>query len=72
MEYIKTGNSKISGKTAVKHVISKELEGIGSGRIVWFLVTRHKYGLVSTWAVVITVLYCMPFIPDLLLSFVGK
>ena len=72
MEYIKTGNGKVSGKAAVKHVISKELSEVGSGRIVWYLVVRHKQGLVMVWAVVMTALYFVPFLPDLLLSFIGK
>lgn len=68
MTYEKTpvSNSKGLGK----RTLIKELETLRTGTIIWFLVKRHKVGLLGTWAVVITALYMFPPLPDLLLSLV--
>jgi hypothetical protein len=59
-------NSKDLGK----QVKSANLDKIKTGTILWHLIKRHKFVLVTTWAIVITILYMFPFVPDLLLSVV--
>lgn len=59
-------NSKDLGKT----LVIKDLEKLKTGAIMWHLVKRHKFGLVSIWAVTITVLYLFPFAPHLLISLI--
>ncbi|MBA3679087.1 hypothetical protein H0W80_02765 [Candidatus Saccharibacteria bacterium] len=59
-----TKNSKGLGK-AVK---DNDLEKINTGAILWHLVKRHRFSLVTVWAIVITILYMFPFVPDMILS----
>lgn len=66
MQYDKTGE-KVNKDTA-KNEANYDMNGIGTGRILWHLVKRHKFGLVTTWAITITVLYLFPFAPDLFMS----
>jgi len=66
MKYEATPIKKtVSKDTAAKY----ELGRYDTGAIVWHLVKRHKFALVVAYAVVISVQYFLPFIPDLLLSF---
>lgn len=44
------------------------LERVGTFNILWYIVKRHKFGLVSVWAIVITILYLLPFLPQVLAS----
>jgi hypothetical protein len=55
-------NSKELGK----QVKSANLDKIKTGTILWHLVKRHKFVLVTTYAIVLTVLYMLPFLPDVL------
>lgn len=62
-------------KTAIKPTDSKkvtlhDMERLSTGVILWFVVKRHKVGILGTWAVVITLLYMFPPLPDILLSLV--
>lgn len=58
-------------KRAVKNKISeKSLEQFSTGRIMWHLAKRHKFGLVSSWAFIITVLWAFPPATDILVSLV--
>lgn len=59
--------SKVSAKT----LALKELDRVGTASIVWFLIKKHKFGLVLTWAIIITVLYVFPPAPQILLSLIG-
>lgn len=45
-----------------------ELNSISSGRIVWFLVKRHKFGLMTTWAAIMTLLFAVPTLPTMIVS----
>lgn len=36
------------------------LDKMSTSRIVWYLVKRHKFGLVVTWAIIITISYLFP------------
>lgn len=56
--------SKVNHKT----LAFKELDRVGTPSIFWYLIKRHKFGLVTTWAVIITLFYTVPFLPDLIFS----
>lgn len=58
MNYETTGSKKISKKAAV----NESIKNVSTGAIVWALVKRHKFALVSIYAVLITVLYLFPMI----------
>lgn len=62
---VKNGNAKDIKKQATR----RQLDQAGSWTIIWTLIKRHKFGLVLTWAIAVTILYLFPFAPDLLLTF---
>ena len=60
-------------KTPVKPTDSKKVTLHDMGRlstpvILWYLIKRHKVGILGTWAVVMTALYVFPPLPHVLLS----
>lgn len=55
-------------KTSKKSVDKYNLEKVSTGTMLWHVIKRHKFGLVTAWALVITILYLFPFVPDLLFS----
>ena len=61
-----------AGKTRdIKNKVSEDyLRGISTPRIIWHLIKRHKFGLVTTWAVLITLTYVFPPFWDILGSLV--
>lgn len=71
MNYVETPVKKISTKT-VKNIkrkeTSHELSKVSTLTMVWFLVRKHKYFLVSTYAIVISVFYFIPTTPQFILS----
>ena len=46
------------------------LSKVSTGRIFWHLIKRHKFGLVATWAILITITYMFPPVWDILGTFV--
>lgn len=46
------------------------LDKVSTSRIFWHLVKRHKFGLVSLWAVVITITWMFPPVWDILGSLI--
>lgn len=66
MKYEKTGN-KVNKDTA-KNATNSMLNGVGTGTIIWALVKRHRLFIITTYAIVLTVLYLFPFAPDLIIS----
>ena len=48
----------------------QEIDRVGTASIIWYLVKRHKFGLVTAWAIVVTLFYTVPFLPDLLLNLI--
>lgn len=66
MQYEETPikKSKVSKKT----LALKELDTLNTSSILWFVIKRHKFGLVSTWAILVTLFYLVPFLPDALLG----
>lgn len=59
-------------KTNNKQILLKQLERVSTSSIMWYIVKRHKVGLLGTWAVIITVLYIFPPLPDILMSMFNK
>lgn len=47
---------------------TKDLEKLSTATIIWHVVKRHKFGLVSTWAAIVTTLYLFPTAPAALIS----
>lgn len=45
-----------------------DLQTVETRKILWFLVKRHKFGLVITWAMVMTVLWAIPAFPTMITS----
>jgi hypothetical protein len=70
MKYEKTPVTTKPSKTAVRSTTSLELAHFSTSAVLWHLVKRHKFGLVVTYASVLTAVYFMPFLPDLLFSLV--
>lgn len=62
----KAGNFNAMKKKASTEYLSK----ISTGRIVWHLLKRHKFGLVCTWAGLVTITYMFPPVWDILGSIV--
>lgn len=58
----KVGNAKAIKSKVTDNVLDK----VSTSRIVWHLVKRHKFGIVATWAVLITALWIFPPLPDVL------
>lgn len=66
MKYEKTGNKKPNGK----EIALKQLEQVSTSKLILFIVKRHRVGLLSTWAIIITILYMFPPLPDIILSLI--
>ena len=71
MNYEETPVKKISTKT-VKNIkrkeTSHELSKVSTLTMILFLVRKHKYFIVSTYAIVVSVFYFIPTTPQFLLS----
>jgi hypothetical protein len=66
MKYEETPVKK--SKLSKQQVAQASMNGLSTSTILWTLIKRHKYGLVCTYAVILTVLYLMPFVPDMIFS----
>ncbi len=70
MDFLPTG-SKTGTVREMKNKVSDDyLSKISTSRIFWHLTKRHKFGLVATWAVLITITYMFPPVWDILGSLV--
>lgn len=67
----KSPSAKMSKKDA-KRIAASELNQFNTASMLWHVVKRHKFGLVAGYAVVLTVLYFLPFAPDLLFGLIGR
>lgn len=68
MTYEKAGK-KVNKDTA-KNAEMHELKRVSTSTLLWHVVKRHKFGLVSTYAVLMTAVYIFPPLPDLILSMI--
>ena len=64
-------------ETPIKKTSNKKLKEYDIGRldtsaILWLLVRRHKFSLVSGYAITLTVVYLFPPLPDMVLSLMGR
>jgi len=72
MKYEKTGDKKIS-KTGAKQSRDKALQNIDSKAFMWAKSKQHKFGLMTTYAVILTVYAFVPFIPGEIIAVIfGK
>jgi hypothetical protein len=62
-------------KTPVKHgadlakkEVLADIEKLGTLAILWHLVKRHKFALVTTYATALTLYFLFPFLPDVLFN----
>lgn len=53
---------------SVRRALLSEADRLGTPTILWFLVKRHKVGLLITSNIVMVILYVFPFTPSLVLS----
>jgi hypothetical protein len=70
MEFETTPFKTGSSKSIKKNISDNVLDKISTGRILWYLVKRHKFGIVLIWAILMTVSYMFPPIWDILGSIV--
>ena len=71
MSYEEIPVKKLDKKTVKniqKKTVKNELDRVSTLTMVWFLVRKHKYFLVSTYAIVISVFYFIPTTPQFILS----
>lgn len=68
MKYEETPISNKVSKEAVKKAKTDQLDKVNTSAILWHLVKRHKFALVTTYAVVLSLYYFVPFLPDMLFS----
>lgn len=62
---------KLGSMRSMKKKVSDDyLNNIATSRMIWHLIKRHKFGLVSVWAVLITISYMFPPVWDILGSLV--
>lgn len=60
MELIETPVKMGKTKDIKNKVVDNHLDDINTSRIFWHLIKRHKFGIVLTWAIIITVAYLFP------------
>lgn len=65
----KIGSSAKELKTKASNDL---LNKISTGGIIWHLVKRHKFGIVSTYAIILTAVWMFPPLPDVILSLFGR
>lgn len=65
MQYEET---PIKTKVTAKDNALKELARLGTLSILWFIVKRHKFGLLATWAVIMTALVLCPPLPQIIIG----
>lgn len=69
-DYIETPVSTKVSKEAISKHKHDQLKNLDTSAIVWHLVKRHKFGIVCTYAFIVSVYYFVPFAPDMLFSLV--
>lgn len=72
MTYEETAIDKKPSKTAIHKAVKEDLDKFSTGRIVWHLIKRHKFGLTAAYAGLMTVLVVAPFLPGLLFSYMTQ
>lgn len=70
MNYIETPVKSSEGLG--KRLLMKDFDKLETGTMIWMIVRRHKFALVTIYAVVISLFYFIPFLPDLLFRIIGR
>jgi hypothetical protein len=70
MEYEQTPVKKTNSKTMRSALISSELGQVSTWAILWYIVKRHKVGLLITSNIILLVLYMFPRAPQFLVSLI--
>ncbi len=62
---------KVGSAKAIKNKATNEaLNEVSTMGLVWHIIKRHKFGLVLTWALVMTISYIFPPVWDILGSLI--
>jgi hypothetical protein len=65
MKYEETPiKNNINKKEINKKMKNNNLDNVNTTSIIWYLIKKHKFFLLATYAVVITAFYLMPFLTD--------
>lgn len=72
MTYEELPVSTKPSKTAVRKQVKHDIDGLDTSTIVWHLAKRHKFGLVTSYALVLSLFYFVPFLPDMLFGLIGR
>lgn len=70
-DYIETPVKKLDNKTVKniqKKTVKNELDRVSTLTMILFLIRKHKYFLVCTYAIVVSVFYFIPTTPQFILS----
>lgn len=52
---------KVGSSKAIKNKVTNEaLNQFSTSRMLWHIIKRHKFGLVVTWAMLVTISYLFP------------
>jgi hypothetical protein len=70
MKLEETPVDKTVSKDAVKKHKDETLKKYGTWGLLWFVVKRHKFFIVVTWAVLVTIDHYVPFAKDLALNII--
>jgi hypothetical protein len=72
MEFIDTPFKVGSVKGIKSKAQNNALDSVGTGQIIWHLVKRHKFGLVSTYAIILTAVWLFPPLPHIIMALFGR
>lgn len=72
MEFIDTPFKVGSVKGIKSKAQNNVLNNVSTGQIIWHVVKRHKFGLVSTYAIILTAVWMFPPLPYLLMALFGR
>lgn len=68
MVFEETPIKKGVSKGAIRNEKNNMLSEIETGAMIWYLVKRHKFGLVSTYAVLVTLVWAVPALPSMVVD----
>lgn len=66
MKYEETPIKKTNNAKEInKRMKNNNLDNLNSASIIFYLIKKHRLFLITTYAVIITALYLMPFLTDI-------
>jgi len=69
MDYIESG--KKTNKNTATNAAEHEMRGFSLKKFLWVKTKQHKLFLISTYAIVGTIFWLMPFLPGEIVHFVS-